>query len=168
VTGTVNEGTNRTSFTPSGQAPAAQTTLFWRATAIDQTNNVSSPVSSVQSFTYALPTRQAQLAADQGLTLWAGAQPPGTTGHATLGANWDTQGVVSFNGVAHTKPTLEELEVFDLIDRGMDPYSALNWMNSNGYSTAAVYYPSVQVIGFAFEYMALVNGQWDLVNRVGG
>jgi hypothetical protein len=168
VTGTVNEGTDRTSFTPSGQPPAAQTTLFWRAAAIDQANNVSSPVSSVQSFTVALATRQAQLAAEQGLTLWSGAQPPGTTGHAILGANWDTTSVVSFNGVPHTTPTLEELEVFDLIDRGMDPYSALNWMNSNGYSTAAVYYSSVQVIGFPFEYMALINGQWDLVHRVGG
>jgi hypothetical protein len=168
VTGTVNEGTNRTSFTPSGQAPAGQTTLFWRATAIDQANNVSSPVSSVQSFTYALPSRQAQLAAEQGLTLWAGVQPPGTTGHASLGGSWDTGAIVSFNGVPHTKPTLEELQVFDLIDRGMDPFSALNWMNGNGYPTAAVYYPSVQVIGFPFEYMALINGQWDLVIRVGG
>jgi hypothetical protein len=168
VTGTVNEGTNRTSFTPSGQAPAAQTTLFWRATAIDQTNNVSSPVSSVQSFTYAQPTIQAQLAAQQGLTLWPGVQPPNTTGHASLGANWDVATVVSFNGVTHVKPSLEQLQVFDLIDRGMDPGSALAWMNSNGYGTTAVYYASVQVIGFPYEYMALIDGQWSLVLRVGG
>jgi hypothetical protein len=69
--------------------------------------------------------------------------------------------------VRHVKPTIEQLRVFDLLDRGYDPQSALNWMNSNGYSTVAVYYSSVQVIGFPFEYMALVGGQWELVIRVG-
>jgi hypothetical protein len=168
LSGIVNEQPNRTTFTPpASQAPTAQTTLFWRATAIDQTNNVSSPVSAAQSFVYAQPSPQAQLAAQAGYVLWPGTQPPGTTGHAVLGANWEVAQVVSFNGVPHTKPTLEELRVFDLIDRGMNPFDALNWMNANGYSTEAVYYPSVQVIGFPFEYMALVGGQWELVMRVG-
>jgi hypothetical protein len=169
ASGTVNETPNRTSFVPSSsQAPSAQTTLFWRATAIDQADNISSPASTPQSFTYAQPTRQAQLAAQEGFVLWNATQPPGTTGHAVMGANWDVQTVVSFNGVAHVAPTQEELQVFDLIDRGMDPGAALGWMNSNGYATAAVYYASVQVIGFPYEYMALVDGGWQLVIRVGG
>jgi hypothetical protein len=169
ASGTVNETPNRTSFVPNNsQAPSAQTTLFWRATAIDQANNISSPMSTVQSFTFATPTRQAQLAAQEGFVLWTGVQPPGTTGHASLGDNWDVQNIVSFNGVAHVAPTQEELQVFDLIDRGMDPGAALGWMNSNGYATVAVYYASVQVIGFPYEYMSLNYGSWNLVIRVGG
>jgi hypothetical protein len=169
ASGTVNETPNRTSFIPSNsQAPTVQTTLFWRATAIDQSNNISSPSSTAQSFTFAMPTRQAQLAAQEGIVLWSGVQPPGTTGRASLGDNWDVQSVVSFNGVPHVSPTQEELQVFDLIDRGMDPGAALGWMNSNGYATVAVYYSGAQVIGFPYEYMALVKGRWDLVTRVGG
>jgi len=168
VTGTVAEGSGRTTFVPpSSQAPAAQTTLYWRAVAMDQANNVSSPPSSAISFVYGKPTVQAELAAQQGQALWPGIQPTGTNGHAILGANWDLATIVSFDGVRHVKPTIEQLRVFDLIDRGMDPQSALNWMNSNGYGTVAVYYASVQVIGFPFEYMALVAGQWELVIRVG-
>lgn len=165
-TGTVNEGSSRTSFTPSGQGPAAQTTLFWRATAVDQANNISSPTSSVQSFTYGLPTRQAQLAAQEGLVLWSGAQPPGTNGHAVLGNNWDVQNVVSIHGVPHVTPSLDQLQIFDLLDRGFDPEGAIQWINSNGYSTNAAYYAAVQVIGFSYEYMALIAGRWDLVMKL--
>jgi len=170
ASGTVAEGNGRTSFTPGNQPPAAQTTVYWRVTATDQTNNISSPASSVQSFTYGAPTRQAQLAAQEGLVLWPAAQPPAnmTNGHSSLGNGWDVGQIVSFDGVPHMKPTLDQLQIFDLIDRGMDPFSAINWMNSNGYGTVAVYYPSVQVIGFPFEYMALIGGQWSLVIRVGG
>ncbi|HEV3058640.1 MAG TPA: hypothetical protein VGY48_10335 [Vicinamibacterales bacterium] len=169
ASGTVNETPNRTSFIPpSSPAPSAQTTLFWRATAIDQSNNVSSPASTAQSFTYALPTRQALLAAQEGFVLWSGVQPPGTTGQATMGANWDVQTVTSFTGVTHVVPTQEELRVFDLIDRGMDPGAALNWMNSNGYGTTAIWVPSVQVVGFTYEYIALIYGQWQMVIRAGG
>src|SRR5262249_50099610 len=154
VTGTVPEGSGRTSFVPSSsQAPSVQTTLYWRAIAVDQTNNVSSPASSAISFVFGKPTVQADLAAQQGLALWPGAQPTGTSGRAVMGPGWDLATLVSFDGVRHVKPTIEELRVLDLIDRGMDPQSALNWMNSNGYGTVAVYYPSVQVIGFPFEYM---------------
>lgn len=164
---TVAEQPNRTSFTPTAGQPAAQTPLFWRATAIDQTNNISSPVSAVQSIMFGRATRQAELAAQAGYVLWAGAQPPGTNGHAFMGPNWDVGTIVSFDGVRHIKPTLEELQVFDLMDRGMSPDAALAWMNSNGYGTVAVYYSSVQVIGFPFEYLALVNGAWEIVIRVG-
>jgi hypothetical protein len=170
VSGTVAEGSGgRTSFVPTTNQPAAQTTLFWRAFAIDQLNSVTSPSSTAISFVYGKPTIQAELAAQQGLALWPATQPPAnlTNGHAILGANWDVASIVSFDGVRHTKPTIEQLRVFDLIDRGMDPQSALNWMNSNGYGTVAVYYPSVAVIGFPFEYMALIGGQWELVIRVG-
>ncbi len=167
VTATVAEQPNRTSFTPSGSQPAAQTPLYWRATAIDQTNNISSPSSAVQNITFGRTTRQAELAAQQGLVLWPGVQPTGTTGHAVMGNNWDVATLVSFDGVAHVKPSIDQLQVFDLIDRGMDPGSAIAWMHSNGYGTVAVYYSSVQVIGFPFEYMALVGGEWELVIRVG-
>jgi hypothetical protein len=166
---TVSETAGQTSFAPPVSQPAPpQNTLYWRVTAIDTTNNVSSAPSVVQSFVYSPPTPQALLAQQAGYILWPGVQPPGTPGHAQLGANWDVATVVSFDGVRHTKPTLEELQAYDLIDRGMDPGSALAWMNANGYGTTGVWYPDVQVIGFPFEYIALVNGAWQLVIRVGG
>jgi hypothetical protein len=168
VSGSVTETPNRTSFTPQGASPSNQATLYWRATAIDQADNVTSPASSVQSFTYGLPTRQASLAAQEGLTLWPGVQPPGTNGHAVMGSNWDVQNVVSFNGVPHVVPSLEELRVFDLLDRGLVPNGVLDWMNGNGYATTAIYVPSVQVFGFTYEYIALISGQWDMVVRSGG
>jgi hypothetical protein len=164
---TVPEQSSRTSFTPTVAQPAPQTPLYWRATAIDQTNSISSPASAIQSITFGRASRQAELAAQAGYVLWAGVQPPGTTGHSSMGPNWDVATITSFNGVTHVKPTLEELQVFDLIDRGMNPDAALAWMNSNGYGTTAVYYASVQVIGFPFEYLALVNGSWEVVIRVG-
>jgi hypothetical protein len=164
---TVAEQASRTSFTPTVGQPPAQTALFWRATAIDQTNKISSPASAVQSITFGRATRQAELAAQAGYVLWAGTQPPGTNGHAFMGPNWDVANIVSFDGVRHTKPTLEQLQVFDLMDRGMSPDAALGWMNSNGYGTNAVYYSSVQVIGFPYEYLAYVNGAWEIVIRVG-
>lgn len=50
---TVAEGTTRTSFTPSAYLPA-ETTIYWRVTAIDQSNGVTSAVSQAQSFFTAL------------------------------------------------------------------------------------------------------------------
>ena len=50
---------------------------------------------------------------------------------------------------------------------GYDVDSAINWMRSNGYPTTAVWYPSVAAIGFPFQYMALIRGEWELVVRVG-
>ncbi|HTK28224.1 MAG TPA: hypothetical protein VL309_01640, partial [Vicinamibacterales bacterium] len=166
LTGTVPEAAGQTTFVPAAnQPPPPQNSLFWRATAVDVTNNVTSSPSATQTFTYAAPTRQAQLAVQAGYVLWPGVQPPGQTGNATLGGNWDVAVIVSFDGVRHTKPTLEELQVFDLLDRGMDPNSALAWLNANGYGTTGVYYSDVKVIGFPFEYMALVDGSWQLVVR---
>ena len=100
--------------------------------------------------------------------LWLGAQPPGTNGQATLGDNWQDQKVRSLTGDLFSSPTLEEVRVFDLIDRGFEPQAASDWMNSSGYATSAAYYPSIHVIGFPTEYMALINGRWDLVVRIGG
>ncbi|HEY2152547.1 MAG TPA: hypothetical protein VGH34_17185, partial [Vicinamibacterales bacterium] len=100
--------------------------------------------------------------------LWPGALPPGTSGHARLGPGWAPQTLVSFDGHVFDSPPIDEQRVFDLLDRGFDPQGALNWMNSNGYPTVGVYYPGPQVIGFPYTYMALVNGAWELVIRVGG
>jgi hypothetical protein len=161
VTGTVTETPGQTSYTPPlGQAPPSQT-LFWRATAIDQADAVSSQPSTPQSFTPA-NTPQSDLAAQLGIALWPGALPPGTYGHAVLGDNWNVQ-TVSTNGVAYLSPTADELRIFDLLDRGFDPDGAINWLKANGYSTQGAWYPSIGVIGFPLSYMAYISGRWDLV-----
>jgi hypothetical protein len=49
VTGTVSEGTGRTSFTPSSDLPA-ETTLFWRVTVSDAANGVSGPTTLAGTF----------------------------------------------------------------------------------------------------------------------
>jgi hypothetical protein len=169
VTGTVSETPNQTSFTPpSSQAPPPQGALFWRAIAIDAFNVVSSPLSAVQIFTYmAPPSAAATLAAQEGSVLWPGAQPSGSSGHAILGNLWNVQLLRSYDGVTFMSPELEEIRIFDLLDRGFDPQGAIDWMHSNGYPTIAAYYGSVAVIGFTHEYMALINGQWDLVLKAG-
>jgi hypothetical protein len=175
LTGTVPETPGQTNFTPPANTPApAQTALFWRATAIDTVNLVSSQPSTVQSFTYsAAPSAAAMIAAQEGLALWPGVQPPGTNGHATLGNGWGVGTATSFNGVTFVTPPLEELQIFDLMDRGMDPQSAINWMNANGYPTGAAYYPapggngSAPVIGFSYEYLGLINGAWNVIIKVG-
>jgi hypothetical protein len=168
VSASVPEQPSRTSYTPpANAAPSTNTPLWWRATAVDQTNNISSPSSAVQNITYGKTTRQADLAAAQGLVLWPGAQPTGTNGNAFMGPGWDLANVVSFNGVPHAKPTIEQLQIFDLLDRRMDPDSAIAWMKNNGYATTAVYYAASQTIGFPYEYMAYIGGSWELVIRVG-
>jgi len=50
VTGTVTEGSSRTSFTPSSVL-ATNATYYWRVTATDQTSGISSSASATQSFT---------------------------------------------------------------------------------------------------------------------
>jgi hypothetical protein len=40
-------------------------------------------------------------------------------------------------------------------------------MHAHGYPTVASYYGSVGVIGFTYEYMAFINGRWDLVLKAG-
>jgi hypothetical protein len=165
VSGTVAEGSGQTSFTPASDL-APNVTYYWHATAFDRTNSVSSPASATQTFTAAPRTRQEDLAAQLGAPLWAGVQPPGSRGQAVLGNNWDVQTLYHApSNSTFVSPTIEELELFDLMDRGLSPDQAIAWMQTNGYPTAAQYYASVQVIGVRFEYMALINGRWDLVLR---
>jgi hypothetical protein len=40
-------------------------------------------------------------------------------------------------------------------------------MHANGYFTQGIYYPRVAAIGFRYEYMAFINGKWDLILRSG-
>lgn len=169
LTATVSETPNQTEFTPpSSQPPPPQTALFWRVLAIDPFNVVASPVSAVQSFTYTAPASvAAALAAREGVALWPGAQPPGSSGHAILGSFWNVERITSFDGVGFLSPEIEQLRIFDLLDRGLDPQGAIDWMHSNGYPTVAAFYASVAVIGFRYEYMALINGRWDLVLKAG-
>ena len=174
VTGTVNEGSSRTSFAPS-QPLAIGRVFFWRATAIDQLNFASSTPSAAQSFT-TIPSIQALLAAEEGLQLWPGVQPPGTTGHARMGDNWDVDTHVAHDGTHFLSPLIDELQIFDLLDRGMDPPSAIAWMHANGYGTTASWYPNPIVIGFGSQYMAAIdpntglpniNGAWTIIEGSG-
>ena len=168
LTATVSEGNTNTTYVPASTQPApSQNTLFWRVTAIDAGNNVSSPASSAAVFTYTAPTPQALLAAQQGLALWPGAQPSGSTGLAHMGPGWQLQTLRSFDGVTFTSPPIEALRLFDLIDRGYDPNGAIAFMQQNGYASTAAWYPSVAAIGLPYQYMALIGGSWELVTRVG-
>jgi hypothetical protein len=164
---TVAEGVNETGFIPTADLPVGPL-LFWRATAVDAANATSSVASSVQSFTVTVTLSQAGLIAQQrGVVLWPGVQPPGTVGRATLGPGWEVRTIRDVLGQLVPSPTLEELRVFDLLDRGLDPDAAIAWMNSNGYFTAALYYPSVLSIGFQSHYMTYLFGAWELVTRTG-
>jgi hypothetical protein len=49
VTGTVNEGVSRTSYTPATDLPA-ETTLYWRVTASDVSNGISGPTTLPATF----------------------------------------------------------------------------------------------------------------------
>jgi hypothetical protein len=169
VTGTVNETANQTSFTPpSSLPPPAQTALVWRAVAMDLVNVATSPASAAQAFTYRIPASvAAEIAAREGKVLWPGAPPPGTNGQATLGDFWNVEMLTSFDGVVFLSPQLESLQIFDLMDRGLDPQAAIDWMHSHGYPTVAAFYRDINVIGFKHEYMALINGRWNLVLRLG-
>ena len=86
-----------------------------------------------------------------------------------MGDNWQVQNTHDYTGAPFTSPLLDALRVFDLLDRGMDPQSALNWLNSNGYPNTGAFYPGPEVIGFAQEYMALnpYTGAWDMIIKVG-
>jgi hypothetical protein len=179
MTGFNSEGVNETGFIPPSDLPTTGT-LFWRATAMDAANGVTSAPSSVQSFTASKPPSQAAvLAAELGVPLWPGVTPPGDTGHATmgndgaLGVGWAVQTLYYAPGnVFFQSPDVEMLRVFDLLDRGFDPDGAAAWMNANGYPTNALWYPPPEkgVIGLKFVYIAArgkvsVNGTWDLVLR---
>jgi hypothetical protein len=173
VSGTNTEGVNETGFIPTTELPTGAL-LFWRATAIDAANSVTSSPSATQSFT-PLPFSQAESVARQlGIILWPGNVPPGTVGHATMGDNWQIQ-MLYYRpaGVTFQSPDAEMLRIFDLLDRGFDPDPALGWMRTNGYPTAALWYPPPDkaVIGLQYVYLAsrnkiTVNGTWEVVLRV--
>jgi hypothetical protein len=184
LSATVSEGPNgQTSFTPPVLTPfSAGTVLFWRATAVDAPDGVTSAPSTTQSFTPQALTPQAILAGELGQTLWPGAQPTGTNGQAVLGngcdgsPNWGIATCFSpVSQINFQAPTIEALRFFDLFDRGYDPQSAINWMNSNGYPTAAQWYPPPEkaVLGLGFFYLAArdkVVGPgtiWDIVIGLG-
>jgi hypothetical protein len=84
-----------------------------------------------------------------------------------MGSDWNVEFLTSFDGVRFLNPPLEELQIFDLLDRGFDPDAAIAWMKGNGYPTTAAFYPAVNVIGFPYEYLALIGGRWDIVLKVG-
>jgi hypothetical protein len=172
LSATNSEGVNETGFIITTDLPL-RVPLFWRATATDTANAVST-ASPVQSFT-ALPYSQAEtLALQLGVPLWPGRVPPGSAGHATMGDNWRVQTLHYLPGnVFFDSPDIEMLRIFDLLDRGFDPDGAAAWMNSNGYPTAALWYPPPEkaVIGLHYVYLAsrnkvFVNGTWDVVLRV--
>jgi hypothetical protein len=180
----------------SGQTSVTLDTLtagrdyFWRAFA--SVNGVTGLASSVATFTVApdapppppfQDTQQGRIAAQlYPGGLWPGVQPsaatgvPGSSGQARMSVGWDPNPFdVGFSGVVHAKPTLDELQIFDLMDRGMAPDPAIGWLKTHGYGTAAVFYvldPLANgapnwTIGLQWEYMALLGGAWELVHRVG-
>jgi hypothetical protein len=179
ATATVAEGINETGFIPTTDL-AVNTTFFWRATAIDAASGVTSTSSAVQSFTTNRPSQAAVVAAQLGVPLWPGIQPPGSLGHATmgndaaLGVGWAIQTLHYAPGnVNFQSPDIEMLRLFDLFDRGFHPDDAVAWMNSNGYPTNALWYPPPEkaVMGLKYVYIAargkvFVNGIWDIVLRV--
>lgn len=166
ASGTVAEGINETGFIPPADLPL-DVLAYWRATAIDSANGVTSAPSAVQSFTPHRPSQADLVAAQLGIVLWPGQVPPGTAGHATMGGFWSVEYVTSFDGVRFLNPPVDELQIFDLLDRGFQPQEAIDWMNSHGYPTQAAWYASVQVIGFQYEYMAYVGQRWDIILKVG-
>ena len=179
VTGTQPEGVNETGFIPTTNLPV-NTTFFWRAFAMDAANGVTSAASAAQSFTTTQPSAAAIIAGQLGVELWPGIQPPGTLGHATMGndpsrgVGWQIQTLHYLpTNVFFQSPDIEMLRFFDLFDRGFDPESAITWMNSNGYPTAAQWYPPPEkaVLGLRYVYIAardkiVTNAIWDIVLRV--
>ena len=148
---------------------------------MDAANGVTSLPSAVQSFIASQPPTQAAVVAAQlGVPLWPGVNPPGEIGHATMGtdigfgAGWAIQTLYYAPGNVHFQsPDIEMLRLFDLLDRGFDPDGAIGWMRTNGYPTTALWYPPPEkaVIGLKYVYIAArgknsVNGTWDIVVRV--
>jgi hypothetical protein len=173
VSGSNTEGINETGFIPNIDLPT-RVLLYWRATAMDVANGITSAPSNVQSFTALPPSQAEQLAAQLGIELWSGTQPPGTQGHARMGDRWEVQTMHYVPGnVDFQSPDAESLRIFDLLDRGFDPDGAIGWMRTNGYPTAALWYPPPEkaVIGLHYVYLAsrnkiFVNGTWDVVLRI--
>lgn len=170
VSGTNVEGTNETGFIPSSDLPA-DSLLYWRASAVDAANAVTSGFSPAQSFT---PHRQGaaeEIASRLGVVLWPGEFPPGVNGQATLGDNWEITTLHHLpTNTFFQSPTIEMLRLFDLLDRGFDPQGSIDWMNTHGYRTFAQWYPPPEkaVIGLDYVYIAARNkivgrGTWDIV-----
>jgi hypothetical protein len=166
ASGTVAEGANETSYTPPANLPLDQQ-MFWRATALDAANGVSSAPSAAQTFTPHVISQAEVIAQQLGRPLWPGQLPGGALGHAEMGDFWNVEVLVSYTGVRFQNPPFDALQVFDLLDRGYTEQEAIDWMNSHGYPTIAAWYPGPRVIGFEFEYMAYVGAKWSLVLRIG-
>jgi hypothetical protein len=168
VSGIVPESAEQTSYTPpSTSPPPDEGRLYWRALAIDQSNAVQSTPSEPQSFVYYVNSQQNRIGAQLYGSLWGDARPTGTRGRAKLGPGWQVRTLRSFDGVLFQSPPLETLRVYDLLDLGYQPQAAIDWMRARGYPVTAVWYPGPIAIGFPFQYAALVNGEWELVVRVG-
>jgi hypothetical protein len=165
ASGKVSEGSSTTSFTPADEL-ASGPVYYWRATAADDADGVTSAPSGVQSFTVRTSPAQ-QLATAEGITLWPGVQPPGVPGHVVLGDGWSVGPRVSYWGEPYVSPTITVLQILDLLDRGMPAGDTIGWLRSHGYETDAAWYPDIEVFGFIYDYMALVEGHWHLVRRVG-
>jgi hypothetical protein len=168
ASGSTPEGAGVTTFTLVTDLTGGKT-YYWRVTAIDVTDALTSPVSSAQSIVTVNVSTAGKIATQEGLTLWSGTQPPGTAGQAHLGDGWGIVSTADFQGHPFVSPTLDNLRVFDLLDHGMNPNSIVGWMQSNGYPTAAVYYGDVAqgVFGFPQNYLTLIGTSWTLVKRVG-
>jgi hypothetical protein len=176
---TKSETPSETDFTPNADL-ATGSTFYWRATAIDPSNGVSSGPSRVQSFATRAQSQAEFVAAQIGVLLWPGNQPAGTIGHALMGndpmfgVGWAPQTLYYFpQNLYFQCPDSEMLRFFDLFDRGYDPDGAIAWMNANGYPTAAVWYPPPEkgVLGLHTVYIAarrkvVTNGTWDIVLRI--
>jgi hypothetical protein len=176
---TRDEGINETGLIPPADLPV-NTTLFWRATAIDVSSGVASAPSATQSFTARAFSQAEALAFQLGVELWPGAVPPGERGHATMGeagpfgVGWNIQTLhYEPRNVFFQSPDVEMLRFFDMMDRGYDPVVAIDWMKANGYPTIALWYPPPEkaVVGYEYVYIAsrgkvFVNGIWDVVLRI--
>jgi hypothetical protein len=173
--GNAAEGSGQTSFVP-GTALAVSTTFYWRATAIDTTNNATGPASATGNFTtLAFAGVAANIASQMGLVLWPGAVPGGSNGHAGLGDNWQIQTLYYVPGnVTFQAPQIGWLRIFDLLDRGYDPQSGIDWLQANNYGggDSGAWYPGPVVIGFQYVYLSarggvIGNGSvWDVVLKV--
>ena len=171
-TATVAEGVGQTLFQPTpSQAATFGTTYYWRVTAIDATNGVSSAASTVQSFSYSSLAQG--MASQQGFVLWPGVQPPvANFGSVKISAGWGLFTATSpIDGATVRSPTLEILRILDLLDRGMSGPAACDWLNANYGPTSALYYSGIEegVIAFTYHYMAKngANGEWELFFRIG-
>jgi hypothetical protein len=176
ASGTVSEGAGgQTSYVVSPSLPAG-VTYFWRVTASDVLNGVS-VASPVHNFSV-IVSIASLLAAEEGQVLWPGTQPPGqpgALGHNIYGDNWDVGEKIYVNGTHYLSPEVESLRIMDLMDRGLLPGDAINWMKANGYPTIALYYPDLEVIGVTYQYFAGLDtsgsgrkshtGIWNLVDR---